>query len=689
MEGISDLETTLRNEAFAAAAAPQTDALNAPSKPVNGEEEIFFELDDEPVRILSDSSFAQAANTSNHAPRPEPRKINPYEISDGGVNLADDRGVFTGDFDAANPESFVGQTVKGRYKITKFLGGDESGLKFIGEDRLISERKVLVLILLHRESDEIMESILAEERVSLSHLSHPNIARLIDSGEFTNGTEFLVNEFIDALSVREIIDIHGQFGDMRAARTIEQVASALSHAHQEGILHRDITPENLILDAESDNEHVMLVNFGSSNGEPNALNAFYKAPEVLDGYISTAASDIYSLAVIAYEMLTGKLPFTGENTRELARNQHAGLTTKVTDIRPDLPTAVDDVLLKAFSFDAADRYTKAREFGEAFSHALLGPPDSVPHVSAKPASKVAAPVKHVEKLEPLVAKEQKAENSVSAPATDEPMWTRRSPEPPKFEDSRRRRIAFAGIGALLALLAIGWYYIVSNPPSEPTTQPTGSVPEGQTIVPATDMPPLPRNIPQPPNTNFYQSTKQNLKGDLLLNFVGFSMYYPKDWRVNGPQPGTTADSRGKFVDISSVDSEGRMKEQMLVSYYPSKGTFKDDADKFPQLVKETNETLKKILPGYQVVSEGEIRLNGDWSAYEVKFQASGTDANGQNLAVWGRRLFVPAARPSVRNGFMITMLATSFADDVKSVNDVGVKGELAPILYSFEPSQNF
>ena len=107
------------------------------------------------------------------------------------------------------------------------------------------------------------------------------------------------------------------------------------------------------------------------------------------------------------------------------------------------------------------------------------------------------------------------------------------------------------------------------------------------------------------------------------------------------------------------------------------------------MVKETNDTLKKLLPGYQMVSEGEIKVNGDWRAYEVKFQAGGASPSGEKLVVWGRRIYIPAARPGVRNGFEITMLATSFADEVRSVDDVGVRGELASILYSFEPSQNF
>lgn len=701
MEGISDLEETLRDTPRPDAPQPRPVMQETQgSKPNLDEDEILFELDDEPVKIMNESSFARAAKTIEAAPKPEPRKVNPYEISDGGVNLADaDRNVFTGDFDSDNPESFVGQTVKGRYLATEFLGGDESGLSFLGDDRLIAERKVLVRILLDDASDEITESILAEERISLSHFSHPNIARLIDSGEFTNGTQFLVSEFIDALSVREIIDIHGRFDDARAARVVNQAADALNHAHQEGILHRDVRPENLIINSDNDVEHTMLMNFGSSNGEPNAANARYKAPEVLDGYVATSASDIFSLAVVAYEMLTGQLPFAGESEREIAMQQSEGLVTRVTDIRPDLPGAVDEALAKAFAFDVATRYTKARDFGEAFSNALTDRREPVQPVHAKAEAKaVPAPVAPAKSAEPvreaapLPAVAKTIDETPVVPKKVAPMWTRRSPEPPQVEGSSSRWLPFAGLITLLALLPIGWYYVAENQPSEPTPQVNGiSVPDGPgrgTNAANSEMPPLPRNLSQPPNTNFFQTTKQDLKGDLLLNFVGFSMYYPKDWKVTGPQPGAS-NRRGKFVDISRQTEDGRMKEQMLVSYYPSKGTFTADAEKFPQLVKETNDTLKKILPGYKQVSVGEIKFNGEWKAYEVKFQGSGMSADGQELVVWGRRLFVPAARPGTRNGFEITMLATSLADEVKGVDDVGVKGELAAILFSFEPSQNF
>jgi len=666
-------------------------------------DELLFELDDDDGigQPMNEAAFAEASRSFESLPpeqrsslsaRPSPRKVNPYEISDGGVNLEEERpDIFTGDFDVSDPESFVGRVVKGRYKVTEFLGGDEGGLAYVGQDR-IADRKVLVRILLQEESDEIMASILAEERVSLSHLTHPNIARLVDSGTFTNGIQFLVSEYVDALSVRDIMDIHGEFMPERAARIVRQAASALAQAHQEGILHRDVRPENLILDTEGESEQLVLVNFGASNGEPTEMNAAYKAPEILDSRIATAASDIYSLAVVAYEMLTGRLPFQGNSTKEILRSQYAGLKLRPSDVNAALGGAVDEVLEKALAFNSSERFTKAREFGDAFHSALA---DGVSPEAARPRPAAgAAPVdKPIVTTKPVVKATAETLRPVGTPGkTNEPAWKARSPEPPEVEEPAKRTAWLIAIAILLALLGLGWWYIVSHPVEPPIASSAGQPANGQTvntISQPTEMPPLPRSIPQPPDTNFYQNSKQNLKGDLLTNFVGFTLYYPKSWKVNGPSLGTPGQSRGKFLDISRETQDGRMMEQMLVSYYPSKGTFTEDAERFPLLVKESTDTLKKILPGYQTLSEGEIKVNGDWRAYEVKFQGGGTSPDGEKLIVWGRRIFIPAARPGVRNGFEITMLATSLAEDVKSVDDVGVKGELGPILYTFEPSQNF
>ena len=104
---------------------------------------------------------------------------------------------------------------------------------------------------------------------------------------------------------------------------------------------------------------------------------------------------------------------------------------------------------------------------------------------------------------------------------------------------------------------------------------------------------------------------------------------------------------------------------------------------------ESNKSLEALpIPNYKMISKRDIIVNG-WKAHEVKFQGSGTASNGEALILWGRRIWIPAARPGVKTGFVITLLATSLSDVVKSVDDVGEKGELGKILKTFEPDRNY
>lgn len=718
MEGISDLGAALSDVPGVVVSDLERDTEDVP-KPEQKTDEVFFELDDhdtlppldqrpivenEPLIELSPVDSPKLPSpAANQVPVQAGRKVDPSQVPAGHIVLGSGDSSVGGfpHFDTQDPNSFVGSVVKGRYKVIEYLGGDESGLAYLAEDMIAVEKKVVVRVVLSGESDELMNSILSEERVSLSHFSHPNIARMIDSGEFADGKYFLISEYVDALSVADILGIHGRFSAQRASRVIRQISNALNEAHQEGILHRDIRPENLIIKpGTADSEQAVLVNFGASRGESTARNILFQSPEVLDGRINTGSSDIFALAVVSFQMLTGQTPFNGSSPKEILKAQYGGLVTKPTDVRPGLPVAINDVFEKALSFKPAGRYTKARDFGDAFCLALSSdaPAAKAPQIEPQ----------NIVNLQPLVPAIKSTPAASTPPATKRADSSeKKSGATPKPDAARKKSIAdpapeqksrtryAVGVTllALLAALAIGWYYYANNPAgiltgSQQNSEVNANTGNSPAISDDTEQRPLPRSLAQPPNTNTYQNSKQNLKGDLLTNFLGFTLFYPKDWKVNDPQQGTSSGSRGKFLDISRSTSDDRLQEQMLISYYPSKGTFSADSEIFPQLVRETNETLSKILPGYQVVSQGETTLNGAWRAYEIKFQGGGTSPSGEKLEVWGRRLFVPAARTGARNGFEITMLATSLAGNVKSVDEVGVVGELGPVLYSFEPSQN-
>ena len=672
--------------------------------------ELFFETDEDDGIILGDDDVFERLTEVQTDERIFGRKVNPYEIPAGHVEVDEDGerehpSLNIQDFDANDPQDFVGRIVKGRYRVTELVGEEDTGFAFLAEDGLVADRRVTVRILSHEELDEVTESIFAEERISLSHISHPNVVRLIDSGQFVDGTTFLISEYIDALTVNDVRQIHGPLDSTRTARIVRQAGNALSEVHNEGILHRDLRPDYLVLAlTENDTEIVKMSGFGVSDGEPNSENLHYKAPEILDGRIPTIASDIYSLGVIAYQLLTDRLPFPGNTEREIARSMRAGIEVMPSDVRTDISHDVDDVIEKVLSSEPLERFSTAREFGDALYAALTtAPADLVSNDHDEQLPEVIADIVHLQTKEGAIVPGSKVvvhKASLKAAAEEDAAWTRRSPEPPSEPDSKWLKAAVVGFFALVAIAAGVWYYVL-NRPSEPEfrvpTDVEAANPGNAPAAPPTpeqsardiEVPPLPRQITQPADSDYFQSSKQSLKGDLLRNFLGFSIYYPKGWKVTGPLESPDFKSRGKFLDIARNTPDGKLKEQMLVSYYASNGTFKEDAAKFPQLVKETNDTLKKLLPNYQLVSEGNTIVNGGWNAYEVKFQGSGEGPNGERLLVWGRRLFMPAARPGVRSGFEITMLATSYANEVRSVDDVGTKGELAQILYTFEPSQNF
>lgn len=238
---------------------------------------------------------------------------------------------------------------------------------------------------------------------------------------------------------------------------------------------------------------------------------------------------------------------------------------------------------------------------------------------------------------------------------------------------------------LAALLGV-WYYFANSSGENvnqnaavsnvaPTETATTTAPPEEA-----EAPPLARSISPPPNSLYFQNSKTNLKGNAVKNYLGFSLYYPNHWRLN--------EAGNNFLDVSKNADNNLPVEQILISYYDSRGTYRADENFFPAQVKETNRTLTKILPNYQVISEGKRMINNGWQAYEIKFQGTGKTARGEEITIWGRRLFIPAAIRGMKNGYVVTMLATSLSNDVKSVEDVGVKGELATILETFEPNQN-
>ncbi len=716
--------------------------------------------------------------SKSESPRTFSKLIKPDEILSNQAKLGDRRVSPVGRvaLSADNPNILLGQTVKGRYFIKSRISQTAHSIKYAATDKLNSDKKVIVRIYTGKlDGSDFSAKIFADERVSLSHINHPNVAKVFDSGELPEGNPFIVSDLVKGFSIKESLARKGKFEIGQTARLIRQAANGLSEAHQNGVLHRNLNSENLIQSVnEAGTEQIKVTDFNifsdKTRGEFN-----YLAPEQIGGRSSNFSADIYSLAVIAFQMLTGTMPFNGLTSKDLFKSQQAGLLNLPKNLNVSGET--ENVLRKALSFAPTDRFQSVRDFGDAFYNSItskvetisdaeikdfnvsqkafvaddfsvsldsvLDETDDEIKIEAQPEisetieipetpdaetfdltesedetepETVEEPVEpEIEKpVEPEIEKPfkaikfQKAELGKKAvlPKKDEVAdipWERRSIEPPPQGGSRLTWFSILGIGTLFILSALIFYYFINRPAEQVFTsnpadnQPTETVenqlPTGnkQDI---NEIPPTAREIAQPPDTVFFENSKENLSSNLLKYYRNFTLFFPKDWKQNKLDKNRNKVD-DKFIDISKTDADGIPIEQFMVSYYESDGTFELDQAKFPEIVGKASEDIKKSpLPNFQLVGSGAVSLNktdgfNGWKAYEMKFQGEGTAMNGDKIKLFGRRFYIPPARATIKKGLVVTLLATSLSKDVQSADDLGTKGDLKTILSTFEPDQNY
>jgi len=280
------------------------------------------------------------------------------------------------------PDVMIGATLDGRYLLETRLGQGGFGLVYLAADNKTASRKVVVKIMRREDvNNEWSKHKFKQEVEALSRLDHPGIVGLFDCGETTDGRPYIVMQYIDGDSLRPLLRVDGM-PVARVACIIRQIGNALTAAHEAGVLHRDLKPENIMVRVTKDEDHARVIDFGVAKVKNSIVNVntakgvtlgtiIYMSPEQLEGQSLTPQSDIYALGVIAYEMLTGRRPENPESPLHLLRLQRSGVRVKPTDLRPALPKAVNDVILKALSFDPKNRYQSAREFGEKLAAALL------------------------------------------------------------------------------------------------------------------------------------------------------------------------------------------------------------------------------------------------------------------------------------------------------------------------------
>ncbi|MGI9067039.1 MAG: serine/threonine protein kinase [Pyrinomonadaceae bacterium] len=276
----------------------------------------------------------------------------------------------------------IGQILNGRYLIQNELKRGGMGVVYLALDQQLHSRPVVVKVLLDEayQSEYVVQKF-RQEVEALSRIDHPGIVGIIDAGELQNGRPFIIMQYVEGVTLRSVMSPEGMNLE-RTAELLKQIGRALAAAHNRGILHRDLKPDNIMLqNLGHGEEQIKIIDFGIAKVKDSVVapstslnlspgTVAYMAPEQLNGRAITAATDIFSLGAIAYEMVTGRKPFNPETGFELLQMQQTGVRVKPADLRPSLPIKAQEVILKALSFNPADRYGAPREFADSFAGAI-------------------------------------------------------------------------------------------------------------------------------------------------------------------------------------------------------------------------------------------------------------------------------------------------------------------------------
>jgi serine/threonine-protein kinase len=277
-----------------------------------------------------------------------------------------------------------GEVIAERYELEELVGTGGMSSVYRARDRLLERYVALKVLHPHYADDEEYVERFRREARSVAQLSHPHIVTVIDRGE-DGGQQFIVFEYIDGENLKQFIERTGPLPTRRAVELALEVADALAFAHEHGLVHRDVKPQNVLLTPDGDAKvtdfgiaRSLDVEHGMTQTGTVLGTSNYLSPEQASGKATTAATDVYSLGVVVYELLTAEVPFPGDNFVAIAMKHINELPPDLLEKRPDVPLRLAAAVDRAMEKDPDRRFATMDEFASELRQCLaeLDTPDA-------------------------------------------------------------------------------------------------------------------------------------------------------------------------------------------------------------------------------------------------------------------------------------------------------------------------
>ncbi|MFB4167547.1 Stk1 family PASTA domain-containing Ser/Thr kinase [Virgibacillus sp. JSM 102003] len=362
-----------------------------------------------------------------------------------------------------------GHLLNDRYQIGETIGGGGMANVYLANDVILNRDVAVKVLRLDYANDEEFIARFDREAQSATSLSHPNVVNIYDVGE-EDHILYMVMEYVDGMTLKEYIQRYGPIDVQEALDIMKQVTAAISHAHANDIVHRDIKPQNILIDSYG---RVKVTDFGiavalsaTSLTQTNSIlgSVHYLSPEQARGGMATKKSDVYSLGIVLFELLTGRLPFSGQSPVSIALKHLQNDTPSVKRFNPDVPQSVENIVLKATAKDPFHRYDTVYELEDGLETAL--DPDRIDEEKYVPPNEAGEETKAI----PIITDNQLQDNvhddtMVHSANESTKNFKKNDNKPDSKKGNRKRKkkwLIFSIILFVLLGLGIAAFFIFSN-----------------------------------------------------------------------------------------------------------------------------------------------------------------------------------------------------------------------------------